>query len=269
MGTNTGTPLARRINDRYDSNMYANHADEFYGHSGFYNFGYWTDDTHDQREASENLVDRLVAMLPQKKGTILDVACGMGASSKRLLRWYHPRDVTAINISDKQLDTCRERAPGCRFLNMSATRLGFPDCSFDNILCVEACFHFDTREQFLREANRVLKPGGSLALSDLLLRTPAVAAMVPRIPVANYVPNLQEYEKLYTRCGFEDVRIIKAREECLGGHRDALLGFWWGKTLIGKITPVALQKIAAGLKLRDWVISDYLLVSARKPGGRR
>ena len=30
---------------------------------------------------------------------------------------------------------------------------GFLDNSFDNVICVEAAFHFDTREAFLREAN--------------------------------------------------------------------------------------------------------------------
>jgi SAM-dependent methyltransferase len=263
------TPLSQRINSRYDSTMYAGHGGEYYGYSGFYNFGYWTEHTRDQREASENLVDRLVAMLPNRKGTILDVACGMGASSKRLLRQYKPRDVTGINISDKQLATCRERAPGCRFLNMNATRLRFPDRSFDNILCVEAVFHFDTREQFLREAYRVLKPGGSLALSDLLLRSRAIAALVPRIPAANYVPNLQDYKMLYVRCGFEDVHVIEARGPCLEAHTDSLFGFWRGKALAGQIPWETLQRIAAGLKLRGWVISDYLLVSARKPKDRR
>jgi cyclopropane fatty-acyl-phospholipid synthase-like methyltransferase len=108
--TSAHQPLSQRINERYDSIMYADHCDEYYDCSGFHNFGYWTGDTRDQREASENLVDRLVAMLPYRNGTILDVACGMGASSKRLLRQYQPRDVIGANISDKQLATCREWA---------------------------------------------------------------------------------------------------------------------------------------------------------------
>jgi MPBQ/MSBQ methyltransferase len=263
-------PLSHRINERYDSTMYSDYQNEYYGHSGFYNFGYWNGDTRDQRHASENLVDHLVAMLPHRNGTILDVACGMGASSKRLLRQYQPGAITGINISDKQLATCRERAPGCRFLNMDATDLRFADRSFDNILCVEAVFHFHTREQFLREAYRVLKPGGSLALSDILFRSKPINTFWPgELPPANYVSSLQDYEGLYLRCGFEDVRVIEARGPCWEGFRDSCLGSWLGKVLTGRVSWLTLQRVATGLRRWDWAIGHYLLVSGRKPGNGR
>ena len=63
---------------------------------------------------------------------------------------------------------CRENAPGCTFPLMSTTDLKFPDNSFDNISCVEAAFHFVTREKFLKEAFRMLKPRGQIVLPDVL-----------------------------------------------------------------------------------------------------
>jgi MPBQ/MSBQ methyltransferase len=262
--------LTQRIKERYDSTMYSKDRDEYYGYSGFHNFGYWNGDIRDQRHASENLIDHLVAMLPHRNGTILDVACGIGGSTRRLLRQYQPRAVTGINISDKQLATCRERTPGCRFLNMDATNLRFADRSFDNILCVEAAFHFDTREQFLREAYRVLKPGGSLALSDILLRSKLINTLLSGgLPSANYVPSLRDYEGLYVRCGFEDVHVIEARKPCWEGFRDSSLGYCLGKVLTGQASWLTLRRVATGLRRWDWSISHYLLVSARKPGDRR
>jgi MPBQ/MSBQ methyltransferase len=91
-------------------------------------------------------MEKLLAFLPKKEGTILDVACGKGATTRYLLRYFKSENVTGINISEKQLARCRENAPGCTFLLMSATELKFADESFDNISCVEAAFHFVTRE---------------------------------------------------------------------------------------------------------------------------
>jgi len=96
----------------------------------FTNYGYWGETTRNEVEACQNLMEKLLAFLPKKD----------------LLRYFKSENVTGINISEKQLARCRENAPGCTFLLMSATELKFADESFDNISCVEAAFHFVTRE---------------------------------------------------------------------------------------------------------------------------
>ena len=257
--------IIARVNSRYDRKMFDRFVDEYYEYSGFHNFGFWTPTTRSQREASENLVDQLLALMPHKGDAVLDVACGLGATTKRLLRHYRPSQVTGINISEKQLAECRSRAPGCTFLAMDATRLDFPDDAFDNVLCVEAVFHFDTRERFLREAFRVLKPGGWLALSDVLLSSRDINALNPYFPPDNYVPDLRSYESLYYRAGFQEVRVLDATGPCWKQFYRHCVRYVLDRVLLSGSGWQALRKTAASLSLWDLAIRYYLLAAARKP----
>jgi SAM-dependent methyltransferase len=203
--------------DGYDTAMQGPVIEDYYGSSDFYNFGYWTPDTRSQSQASEQLVERLLGFIPEasRTGRILDVACGMGASSRHLLRHFAPERIVGINVSAHQLERARRNAPGCEFLVMDATRLDFPDASFDNILCVEAAFHFDTREAFLREALRVLKPGGRLVHSDILMAPlPRTTSLRTHIPNANVMTSAAELERALLAAGFASVEVVDATEQC-------------------------------------------------------
>src|SRR5438128_12017901 len=74
----------------YDRMMRGGNQRRYYGDSGYFNFGYWGAGAKSQREASEALVDQMVARIADKTGRILDVACGLGASTKRLTQTYAP-----------------------------------------------------------------------------------------------------------------------------------------------------------------------------------
>ena len=52
--------------------------------------------------------------------------------------------------------------------NASVQDDGGVDAAFDRVLAVECIFHFPSRLQFLKEACRVLRPGGLLALSVII-----------------------------------------------------------------------------------------------------
>jgi len=171
-------------------------------------------------EASEALVDRLAAAIPEDAERILDVACGMGASTARLAGRYPAEALTGVNISEAQLGEARKRARDSTFLRMDATHLEFPDEHFDAVICVEAAFHFDTRDTFLREAWRVLKRGGTLTLSDILARRGAgPLAPLTHVPKANLVHDVAEYRRRMTAAGFTAVTIDDRTDDCLGGFR--------------------------------------------------
>jgi len=168
----------------YDRMMRGSHQRRYYEDSGYFNFGYWGAGAKSQPEASEALVDQMVARIANKTGRILDVACGLGGSTKRLMQTYAPEMITGINISDAQIADARALAPGCTFQVMNAAKLDFPHDHFDAVICIEGACHFDTRDKFLKEAHRVLKPGGSLAMSDMLFPINILSefGQVPRPP---------------------------------------------------------------------------------------
>jgi ubiquinone/menaquinone biosynthesis C-methylase UbiE len=267
-GLSSEEAIAADINANYDEDMYDPVMAQYYDGTDFYNFGYWEAGTKSQAEASEKLVRKLLSFVPAKRGTILDVACGKGATTRSLLRYYTPEQVTGINISEKQLERCRENAPGCAFLLMSATDLQFPDDTFDTILCVEAAFHFNTREQFIHEAYRVLKPGGRLVLSDFLT-TWALMNSSPVLSSANYVPDPDEYRRIYERAGFRPVTVVDASDHCLAPFFEHCAAYVNSRFAAGDFDSPQYRAVMLWLFVMQRHITNYVLACAVKPGRRK
>lgn len=251
------------VTSRYDRRMYFPIFREYFNQSGFFNYGYWYEDTANPQAACENLVEKLLAYLPARTGTILDVACGMGATTRHLLKYYSAPDVVGINISAKQLESSRVNAPGCSFCLMDAPKLGFGDSAFDNMICVEAVFHFNTREQFLRDACRVLKPGGFLVLSDIMFSHLAHRTS-KQVPAANYVKTTEQYKQLYLRAGFQEVEVVDALDNVLGGFRRYMLRWRREKFRTGELSALGFARYLIAFLFGRTQAKHYYLVAAKK-----
>jgi cyclopropane fatty-acyl-phospholipid synthase-like methyltransferase len=257
-------PKRSTVADHYDSIMYDPLNREYYDQSDFYNYGYWGRNTRSQAEASANLMEQLVKLMPEKRGIVLDVACGKGATTQYLLRHYQPSNVVAINISEKQLQTARINAPIRQYYCMDAVNMAFKNEIFENVICVEAVFHFDTREMFIHESYRILKRGGSLILSDIihsriLRRYPGL-----HVPAANLVTDLDTYASAYRKAGFQDIKIIDTTNQCWRGFRRNLLRYGFRKGIPKAHLWKRLLVLLVFLLLWSLVTKRYLLVSARK-----
>jgi len=229
------------------------------GYGDFLNYGYWTEDTRTGQEACETMLERLLAHIPEKRGNILDVACGMGATSRYLTKYYPEADIIGINISKDQIRHASELVPGGTFHVMPAERLGFEDESIDNIICIEAAFHFETRADFLKEAFRVLKPSGIVLLSDMF-----GDADHPMQAPGNRVGSIAAYRQDYEDAGFQSIDIEDATQPCVMGMTETVWNRLQTMRARGLVTEANFNHLKRGLLARRRFIT-YVLVSAQKP----
>jgi MPBQ/MSBQ methyltransferase len=249
----------------YDLNLFHKVVEDYYDGSDFANWGYWLSGTRTLKEACETLMEKLLALVPSKKGTVLDVACGKGATTRHLARYYSPENITGINISRKQLRRARQNAPGSKLLFMSATEMEFPDRCFDAVYCVEAAFHFDTRQRFLSEAFRVLRPGGHLVLSDILFR-PGAEKNAPMLNGQNWVASPDAYRALLLNAGFQDVRVVDATHECCHGFDWHQLNYALAKYRAQEIDWKTFESVMSRRRTKRMSVQYYVLASGKKPG---
>lgn len=131
--------------------------------------GYWIGGDESKEVAQSQLVEYLAqAANIQPRARILDIGCGFGASSICLAGKYGVQAV-GITLSPLQVEMAnqasRQAGAATTFLCMDAESMHF-DEPFDVLWSIESISHYQDVPRFFSNAARLLKPGGTFALTD-------------------------------------------------------------------------------------------------------
>ena len=239
-------------------------------------------DTYSGPAIFERWAEDFVRRLPARiDGDVLETACGTGILTRRLRDHLAPGvRLVATDLNGAMLEYARRRLGeplGVEWRTADAVALPFPDRSFGAVVCQLGIMFVPDKAAAMREARRVLAPGGLFAFLvwDRLDSNPhakatndAIAALLPGDPVASFaeVPYGFNDEALIRQLlagsGFTDIRIERAAIEIVSpAARSIAIG-----TVRG--TPRALMLEERGISLDaviDAVTAALVAVGGNNP----
>ncbi len=116
--------------------------------------------------AAEHLVRYWWATHAAPGADVLDAACGVGFGTQ-LLAEAGARSATGVDLSEKAVAAARERCgETASFTIADVAELPLDSDSVDLAVCFETIEHVAHPERVIAELRRVLRPGGTLAISS-------------------------------------------------------------------------------------------------------
>src|SRR5215510_14655736 len=163
---------------------------------------------------------------------LLETACGTGIVTRRLADRLRGRgSIVATDLNEAMIAHGRAEMPAdaghVEWRPADATRLRFPDRSFDAVVCQFGLMFFPDKAAGIREAFRVLKPGGQYLFNvwGPIARNPVqriahetAGKFFPKDPPMFYtIPySLHDPEpirKMLTEAGFGRVEVTKLAKQ--------------------------------------------------------
>jgi SAM-dependent methyltransferase len=173
---------------------------------------------------------------------VLDLGCGFGRHAFESLRRgahvvacdYSPAELKDVAAMFGAIDAAEELPPQARggCVNGDGTKLPFADASFDKVIAAEVLEHIPDDGAALAELHRVLRPGGTLAVT--------VPAWLPeRINWAlteEYHAHFVEggHLRIYTEAGLRSSMRAAGLKPGAAHHAHAIHSpYWWIKCAVG------------------------------------
>lgn len=100
---------------------------------------------------------------------ILEVGSGRGGGARYIATYLDPKFMTGMDLapSATRLSNQLHKAANLNYINGNAESIPLKDAALDVVINVESCHAYGSVPKFLSEVKRVLRPGGTLVLTDL------------------------------------------------------------------------------------------------------
>ena len=162
----------------------------------------------------DEMFGALMDALPADANDILELGCGPGALTARLVERYPRASVTAVDAAAEMLDVARERlgpaAERVRFVASTFEQFDAGTQDFDLVTGSMSLHHVVEKAGYYRRLHASLRPGGFLIFADEL--------------VGAFSQHTQDQRRVVGWSDREDRRVCRIADfaydlNCLGGCR--------------------------------------------------